>query len=163
MISRVEREGSGTLTGSTRERMGISPTPCWMSARCGTGAPLVIQVKISGSASQKSLSGGSTGSWCDSMSDHIASSAWRLGMSDWNVGTGIALYSHFCRSTSRSTAAVGRLSVPGRGSPRRKDREVACVLLARAVFLRRLPHRRSNSPRSLLRVGRCTDEIPHAG
>src|SRR5713226_5859249 len=40
------------------------------------------------------------GSWCDSMSDHIPSRAWRLGMSDWNVGTGIALYSHFCRSTS---------------------------------------------------------------
>ena len=36
-------------------------------------APLMIQVKISGSASQKSLSGGRTGSWCASISDHIAS------------------------------------------------------------------------------------------
>src|SRR5260370_681616 len=48
MISKVEREGSGTPIGSTRERMAISPAACWMSARCGTGAPLVIQVKIAG-------------------------------------------------------------------------------------------------------------------
>ena len=66
--------------GSTRVRTAISPAPCWMIARCGTAAPLVIHVKISGSASQKSLSGGRTGSWCDSMSDHIASRAWRWGL-----------------------------------------------------------------------------------
>src|SRR5438067_2980523 len=61
MISSAGRERSGTVIGSTRLRMTISPEPVSMRARCGASASVMIHAKISGNASQNEFTDGKDG------------------------------------------------------------------------------------------------------
>src|SRR6266550_4978041 len=163
MISRSERERSGIFIGKRRVRTGTSPMPRWMNARCGTGAPLIIQLKISGSASQKSFSGGSTGSWWTTCPTTFLREQGDVARAPETWGPQSLCKHIFAEARQAALWRSAGYPYGDRGSRHRTSHVVASVLRAHAVFRRTLLRRHSNLPIYLLLGGRYTDERLRAG
>jgi len=119
-LSRISNHGAGNHAGTMNQLGSASCIYCGgggpftdehVVSAGGTSALFMIQLKISGSTSQKAAIGGRTGSWCPSMFWHIASRSARMRRQTLNSWQGnrlvrAFLFEHVAKDRCRRTAVA---------------------------------------------------------